>query len=41
VNKNRTITVIESAVKEDERQMLLLKIFNKVRDIEEEKINGP
>lgn len=38
VNKNRAITVIETAVQEDERQKQLLKIFNKVKEIEDEKI---
>lgn len=37
VNRKRAITVIETAEIENERQKLLLKIFQKVKDIEDEK----
>jgi hypothetical protein len=39
VNRKRTITVIETAVAEDERQKQLLKVFNKLKEIEEDKLN--
>jgi hypothetical protein len=36
VNRKRAITVIESAENENERQKLLLKVFQKCKDIEDE-----
>ena len=39
VNKNRAITVIETAVAEDDRQKLLLKIFSKLKEIDEDRLN--
>ena len=40
VNQKRAITVIESAVQEDERQKQLFKIFLKLKEIEEERLNS-
>jgi len=40
VNKNRAVTIIESAVAEDERQKQLFKIFNKLKEIEDERQNN-
>ena len=40
VNKNRAITVIDSAVTEDERQKQLMKIFNKLRDLDDDRVNS-
>ncbi len=40
VNKNRAITVIETAVMEDERQKQLLKIFTKLKDLEDDRLNN-
>lgn len=37
VNKNREITVIETADIEDERQKQLLKIFSKLKDLEDDR----
>ena len=39
VNKNRAITVIETAVIEDERQKQLYEIFNKLKELEEDRVN--
>jgi hypothetical protein len=39
VNKNRAITVIETAVIEDERQKQLYKIFNKLKELEDDRVN--
>ena len=37
VNKKRTVNIIESAEIENERQKLLCKILNKLKEMEEEK----
>jgi len=37
VNRKRAITVIDTAVIEDERQKQILKIFNRIKEIEEDR----
>lgn len=39
VNRKRQITVIESAQIEDERQKQLWKIFSKIRELDDERVN--
>ena len=40
VNPKRAVTVIESALQEDERQKTLLKVFNRLFELEEERIGA-
>jgi len=37
VNRKRNVTIIESVEQENERQKLLCKLFNKLKDLEDER----
>jgi hypothetical protein len=38
VNRKRSVTAVESVLNENERQKQLLKIFTKLKDMEEDRI---
>lgn len=37
VNKKRTFQIVETYIEEEQRQKELLKVFNKLRDLEDDK----